>query len=175
MTRSTFFPRGDGSPLFSWIRATLLLPALSALLVSAPPFEARAGAKPVPPKLEALEGSLEFTPFHDKAFLAARKSGRPVVLYFGAEWCAPCKELEARTFRAPAVLEAAAGIRFFHVDMTTPSGYLELVKKSFRVEGAPTLVVFGADGKESGRHFGYIPAADFSRMLADSRQTAQST
>lgn len=118
--------------------------------------------------------ALELAPFNDKAFLAARGKGAPVGLYFEADWCAPCKEMHARTFRDPAVVEAAAGIRFFRVDMTRPDAYVEIVKKSFRVSGAPTLILFGPDGKESGRRFGYIPPDDFAEMLGRSRGPSES-
>lgn len=117
--------------------------------------------------------SLELAPFNDKAFLAARGKGSPVGLYFEADWCAPCKEMHAKTFRDPAVVEAAAGIRFFRVDMTASDAYVDLVKKSFRVSGAPTLILFGPDGKESGRRFGYIPPDDFAEMLGRSRGPAE--
>lgn len=125
------------------------------------PAEDGPGPAPVP--------SLELAPFNDKAFLAARGKGSPVGLYFEADWCAPCKEMHARTFRDPAVVEAAAGIRFFRVDMTSPDAYVDLVKKSFRVSGAPTLILFAPDGKESGRRFGFIPPDDFADMLGKSR------
>jgi thiol-disulfide isomerase/thioredoxin len=118
---------------------------------------------------------IEFVPFKDEAFLEAKKSGAPVVLYFEADWCAPCKEMHARTFRTPAVLEAAAGVRFFRIDMTMPDRYVELVQKSFRIVGAPTVVLFGPDGKESGRRFGFIPPDDFVKMLGASRKPSPGT
>ena len=118
---------------------------------------------------------LEFSPFNDQLFLRARKSGVPVVLYFEADWCAPCKEMDARTFRAPAVVEAAAGLQFFRVDMTTPSPYLGLLEKSFRVTGAPTVIVFGPDGKERKRRFGFIPPEAFVKMLDEGRRAGPSS
>ena len=118
---------------------------------------------------------IEFTAFEDQSFVEARRSGAPIVLYFEADWCGPCKEMHAKTFVAPAVLEAAAGIRFFRIDLTEPDRHLDLVRKSFRVLGAPTLILFGPDGKESGRRLGFIPPDDFAKMLGNSRRPAERT
>jgi len=123
----------------------------------------------------AVPAEIEFAAFEDRVFVEARRSGAPIVLYFEADWCAPCKEMHARTFRAPAVLEAAAGFRLFRVDLTNPDRHLDLVKKSFRVVGAPTLILFGPDGKESGRRFGFIPPDDLAEMLGKSRGAAESS
>lgn len=139
---------------------------------AAPPAPA-APAEGVAPAVPAAAESgpqLEFTPFNDKLFLEAKRSGAPVGLYFEADWCHPCREMHARTLRDPAVLQAAAGFRLFRVDMTRPGGYVELVEKSFRILGAPTVIVFGPDGKERTRRFGFIPPADFVRMLEEGRK-----
>ena len=112
---------------------------------------------------------IRFEPFQDNAFIDARKSGSPVVLYFEADWCAPCKEMHERTFKAPSVLANSDGIRFFRVDMTNPNGYLAVVQKSFQVLGEPTVIVFGPDGKERSRRFGFVPPDVFAKMLSESR------
>lgn len=127
-------------------------------------------APPVPADPAHPGPQLEFAPFNDKLFVEARKSGDPVALYFEADWCHPCREMHARTFREPAVLEAAADYRLFRVDMTRPGPYLELLEKSFRVIGAPTVILFGSDGKERSRRFGFIPPEDFARMLDEGRK-----
>lgn len=156
--------RGRSAPsLLRRIRRFALLSLSTACLVAASGL-ARAETAEVP-----------FQPFDEKTFTAAQKGGSPFVLYFEADWCVPCEEMHAKTLRAPAVLEAAAGVRFFRVDMTEPDRYVELVKQSFRVIGAPTTIFFGSDGKESERRFGYIPPADYARMLGASRKPASGT
>ncbi len=118
---------------------------------------------------------VEFAAFDDKAFVEARRSGVPVGLYFEADWCAPCKQMHERTFRAPAVVEAASGFRFFRVDVTEPDRQISLLQKSFQVVGAPTVILFGPDGKESTRRFGFIPPDDLAKMLSQSRRPAGTT
>jgi thiol-disulfide isomerase/thioredoxin len=114
--------------------------------------------------------SLTFRNFVDKDFVEARKGEAPIVLYFEADWCEPCKEMHARTFREPAVLEAAAGMELFRFDMTRSDGYVDIMKNSFQVIGAPTVIVFAPGGKEVARRFGFIPPADFAEMLAKARE-----
>ena len=127
--------------------------------------QAVAAPGPQPPGAE-----LRFTPFNDKLFLEARRSGAPVLLYFEADGCTPCEEMHAKTFRAPAVLEAATGIRFFRVNLSEADHEVALIKKSFRVLGAPTVILFGSDGKEAKRRIGFIPPDDFARMLGAGRK-----
>lgn len=145
-----------------------------ALALGWPATAFATSAEPVA-EAAAAASELQFTPFQDQAFLEARRSGQPVVLYFEADWCVPCKEMHAKTFRSAAVLEAAAGIRFFRVDLTNPNTHLDRVRKSFRVIGAPTVVLFGPDGKENGQRFGFIPADDFVDMLGRSRRPADNS
>jgi thiol:disulfide interchange protein DsbD len=141
---------------------------------AAPAAASGAAAEPSPPVTEPTEAGIHFDKFDDKAFLAARKSGAPVVLYFEADWCAPCREMHATTLREPSVAHAAAGVRFFRVDMSKPDSYVDLVQKSFRVTGAPTVIFFGPGGKESTRTFGFISAKEFVKMLEASRAPAGS-
>lgn len=144
--------------------AAILAPS-TAVAETGAPAAATADEKP---------REVAFEPFDDKAFTAAQKSGAPFVLYFEADWCLPCEEMHARTLRDPAVLEAAGGVRFLRVDMTKPDRYVDLIRESFRVIGAPTCVFFGPDGKEKSRRFGFIPPADFVSMIAAARGTAGS-
>jgi thiol:disulfide interchange protein DsbD len=127
------------------------------------------------PAPAATSAELHFLDFEDDEFIQARHSGEPIVLYFEADWCAPCKELHAQTFRAPAVLKAAVGVRLFRVDMTKPTGHAERVRGAFRVAGLPTVVLFGPDGQERARRFGFIPPEDFAKMLDDSHKPAPSS
>jgi thiol:disulfide interchange protein len=135
--------------------------------------EAAASEAHVPQTAPAPSGqnpSLAFRNFVDQDFVRARQSGSPVVLYFEADWCEPCKEMHARTFREPSVVEAAAGMELFRFDMTSSDGYVDIMKNSFRVIGAPTVIVFAPGGKEVARRFGFIPPGDFAEMLGKGRR-----
>jgi thiol:disulfide interchange protein len=134
------------------------------------PAAARPQVQQPAPAPAGQNPSLAFRNFVDQDFVRARQSGSPVVLYFEADWCEPCKEMHARTFREPSVVEAAAGMELFRFDMTSPDGYVDIMKNSFRVIGAPTVIVFAPGGKEVARRFGFIPPADFTEMLGKGRR-----
>lgn len=110
---------------------------------------------------------LPWQEFSAATYDTARKSGSPFVIEFGAEWCLPCKEMEARTFRDAAVLEAGKGMTFISVDMTTSDRRTELILQSFEVFGAPTTIFYGANGKEWKRKIGFIGPDDFAKALAE--------
>lgn len=160
--------RGTGA---SSLRATgrLWASALAAaLFVLATLPAARAAGQAVQPA-----PGLEFADFDAGQFVEARRSGSPLVLFFEADWCGPCRKMHEQTFRSPVVLEAAAGYRLFRVDMSEPDSHVERVTKSFRVIGAPTVILFSANGQESTRRFGFISPEDFATMLGEGRKPPQ--
>ncbi len=90
------------------------------------------------------------------------------MIEFGAEWCAPCKEMEERTFVDGKVLENGAGMMFLSVDMTTTDSRVEAILERFDVLGAPTTLFYGPDGNEWTRRVGFIGPVDFAALLATS-------
>lgn len=161
---------GAGTEITTAAAETEVAAALDSGAATAPPAAATSGAAPAPPPPDAVAGpELEFRNFADKEFVTARQSGSPVVLYFEADWCEPCRQMHDRTFRDPSVIEAAKGMELFRFDMTSGDGYVDLMKKSFQVIGAPTVIVFASGGREAARRFGFIPPDDFAGMLAKAR------
>ncbi|HYC53828.1 MAG TPA: thioredoxin family protein [Candidatus Binatia bacterium] len=119
--------------------------------------------------LGASGEGLGWIEFSSEAYSKAEHSGQPFVVTFGADWCAPCKEMEERTYRDPAVLEAGKGMHFLHVDMGSEDSYVEVVRKSFKVFGAPTTLFFGTDRKERTRRIGFIGPQDYAQLLRETR------
>lgn len=113
-------------------------------------------------------GELEFSPFSAESYDLARRSGRPLVIEFSAEWCLPCKEMEERTFTDREVVESGEGVTFLTVDMTTSTRQIDRILESFDVFGAPTTLFFGPDGKEWKRKVGFIGPDEFADLLEQS-------
>ena len=112
---------------------------------------------------------LTWTPYHTGVFTDAQEQGRPVLLYFSADWCLPRKELSATTFRNSTVLSATAGITLVEIDLTTEgSGDTEKLRQDFGVVGVPTLILLGREGEKLWRNTGYITAADLTEALEKS-------
>jgi thiol:disulfide interchange protein DsbD len=91
---------------------------------------------------------VQWTPWRPGALEAAQAQGKPVLLYFGADWCIACKEWHASVFADPAVVKASAGVERIYVDVTRPpQGDLKAFAERFQGINPPVVVVFGRDGK----------------------------
>jgi len=97
----------------------------------------------------------------------AAASGRPVVLDFMADWCAPCREL-AQNLAHPQVRALTRGMATFKVDLTDwDSQEAEALRRRFGIKGVPTLVLLGPDGreKEELRVIGVVGVEELKRRF----------
>jgi len=92
---------------------------------------------------------------------------RPVFLDFYADWCAPCKEMDHKTFKDPVVVELSRQFRMVKVDCTSPDEQTRRFMEKFGVTGMPTLIFLAPDGKERKdlRAIGYVGPAEFAQMM----------
>jgi thiol:disulfide interchange protein DsbD len=111
-------------------------------------------------------GGLAWQPYQPSAVTAALAGDMPVILDFSAEWCAPCRELEERTFVAPAVREVLEGYSRFKIDLTRSSEAGQALTTEYGVRGVPTVIVF-AEGEEVFRITGFEPPERFLERLKD--------
>jgi thiol:disulfide interchange protein DsbD len=131
-----FEKSGSGLGWFRALRAVLGV----ALLAAAIPF-----------LLPAKKGEgLAFRPYSDAALAEATAAGKPVVIDFFADWCLPCKELEKFTFTDPEVKKALEGWVLLKADLTkTASPEVAALRTRWSIQGVPTIVFLGPDGKET--------------------------
>jgi len=95
----------------------------------------------------------------------AVEAGKPVIVDFGADWCAPCRELEEKTFAAPQVARMLSGFERFKSDQTragTPEA--EEAAAAYQVLGVPTVIVF-THGAEAFRITGFEGPQMFAPRL----------
>lgn len=85
----------------------------------------------------------------NRAFAAARSSGKPLFLYWGAVWCPPCNQVKATLFSRPDFVDRSRAFVPVYVDGDKPGA--QKVAARFRVAGYPTMVVFKPDGTEITR------------------------
>jgi thiol-disulfide isomerase/thioredoxin len=141
--------------------------AAPAVAAEAAVAEASAAPAPVPAPapgdavLAGPKGSGSIDWYHgtvDAAFAAAKAQGKPVFMYWGAEWCPYCAQLEAEVFTDARFLERTRQFVALYVD-GDDAGLTPLFEK-YQVTGFPTTIVLAPDGTELGR----LPAGNLKAV-----------
>lgn len=100
-------------------------------------------AKNVESGIEWFEGTV------DEAFAAAKESGKPIYLYWGAVWCPPCHAIKATVFKSPEFIERSK--LFIPVYLDGDADDAQAYGEEFGVRGYPTMIVFDSNGVELTR------------------------
>lgn len=95
---------------------------------------------------------------------------RGVIIDFYADWCIPCKELDAITFADPKVIELSKEFGTFKADMTKSlSPEVSALREKYKIVGVPTVLILDNNGKEINRITGFLSADEFYQMLNKTR------
>lgn len=108
--------------------------------------------------------------FDEKEYEAALANNKKIIIDFYADWCIPCKELDAITFSNKDVIEEMKNFTSFKVDMTqTLSEKNEKIRKKFNIIGMPTIIIIDSNGNEVIRLTGFVNAEEFLKKLQSVR------
>ncbi len=105
--------------------------------------------------------------FSEEKYEAALANNKKILIDFYADWCIPCKELDALTFSDPRVIEETNDYAVFKVDMTqTMSEETEQIRNKFDIVGMPTVLLINMKGDEVKRLTGFVDADEFLDILS---------
>jgi thiol-disulfide isomerase/thioredoxin len=93
-----------------------------------------------PPDIAWFDGSL------DGAFIVAKRENRPVLIYWGAEWCPFCHTLKSTVFSRPDFI--AKSKLFLPVYLDGDDEGAQKWGDQFHIQGYPTLIVLDPDRRE---------------------------
>ena len=118
---------------------------------------------PICVSAESAEGIHWFKGSTEQAFAEARKTGKPVFLYWGAVWCPPCNQLKATLFKNPAFVQKTRLFIAVYLDGDTEAAQKK--GEQFGVLGYPTLMLFSPQGEEITRLPGGMNLDLYPQML----------
>lgn len=109
-------------------------------------------------------GSIEtLQPFFDEA----KRTGKPLLLDFYADWCISCKEMEIKTFANPAVAKKMQEFILVQANVTRNTAEHQALLKRYGLFGPPGILLFDAAGEEqlNQRVIGFMPPDRFLLRL----------
>jgi thiol:disulfide interchange protein DsbD len=109
---------------------------------------------------------VQWTAWQPGALEKAAAEKKPVLLYFGADWCIACKEWHAGIFADPGVVQESGKLARIYADVTKPpEGTLKDFAERFQATNPPVVVLIGRDGKILKAWRSPPPVVDFVAAL----------
>jgi outer membrane lipoprotein-sorting protein len=120
-------------------------------------FEAPEGARLVKPE----ELNAKWLESLDEARKVAAATKRQIFVDFYAEWCGPCKLLEAECFGTSEFKALSKKLVFLRIDVDRQQS----VSQQYNIEAMPTQMILKADGSIVDTRVGYSNRSDFFRWV----------
>lgn len=122
--------------------------------------------------VQAPDRILDWRKTEATAFADARAQSKHVLIDFGAEWCAPCKEIEKIMGTDAVYDDIADNFIPLKFDLTDISDEEEALQEKYSAETLPAVVFVDAEGKELARYDDKSPSA--KSFLAKVREVTAS-
>ncbi|MEJ2194465.1 MAG: cytochrome c biogenesis protein CcdA [Ignavibacteriaceae bacterium] len=110
--------------------------------------------------------SVNWQPYSESAI--ANINSRGVIIDFYADWCIPCKELDAFTFSDARVINICNEFDRYKADLTKSlSPEVESLREKYNIVGVPTVLILNSQGEETERITGFVTAEEFLNIISN--------
>lgn len=121
---------------------------------------------------ESTVATVDYPALLPSVFDRAKSTGKPVVLYFGASWCVPCRRMSQETFADATVEGLLERCIFEKIDADERAD----LSKQVGTRALPDVRFVSADGKELKRITSFLGpelfADELRRLLGDDPATS---
>jgi thiol:disulfide interchange protein DsbD len=109
--------------------------------------------------------SIQWQPYSDSA-LSTFEGKKGAIIDFYADWCIPCKELDALTFSDPNVIAESKKFVTLKADMTKSlAPDVSALREKYKIVGVPTVLILNSNGEEVKRITGFVDAQEFLEVI----------
>ncbi|WP_337866125.1 cytochrome c biogenesis protein CcdA [Ignavibacterium sp.] len=109
--------------------------------------------------------SIDWQPYSDSA-LVSFEGKKGAIIDFYADWCIPCKELDALTFSDPKVIDESKNFITLKADMTKSlAPEVSALREKYKIVGVPTVLILNSTGEEAKRITGFVNAEEFLKLM----------
>ena len=84
----------------------------------------------------------------EQTLTKASKDNKITLLYFTADWCVSCRQLERETFTDKALISLLAEINTIKADVSMNSKEDIALMNKYGIFGPPTMLIFSTNGEE---------------------------
>lgn len=109
----------------------------------------------------AADPAIRWEKSYAQAVARSRKTRKPLLIEFYADWCGPCKKMAQTTLKNREVLKVASRYVAVKVDLDKARN----LAKRFKVTSIPHAIIMWPNGKVVREAVGYQEAPDFRLFL----------
>lgn len=90
---------------------------------------------------------VEWVTTYEDGLKFARQSGRPIMMEFYADWCPPCRTLEAKFFKRKDIVKLSYRLVPIRIDATVGKAQVDKIIDDYNVVGWPTIIFLSPQGE----------------------------
>jgi thiol:disulfide interchange protein DsbD len=113
------------------------------------------------PYVQSQPAGIKWEKNYASALALARKTKKPVLVEFYADWCGPCKQMARTTLQDPAIVKLTRKFVSVRVDLDRQK---DLARK-YDVQSIPYTVILNPNGKVTRAATGYQDVNGFRLFL----------